>query len=140
MDEQLPPAIRLNTVGVIQEGKYAGWYIVVNPKDSPMGRSYTTYICTDTTFVFDPDVRGCYDDWSQDIASLEHLFDRDYGNVEWREDIAPPQFGPYPESERIAARLRGRMVEKARAAQAAKEAGDEADDGAGEDSGQSSTP
>ena len=129
MDEQLPPTIRLNTVGVIQQGKYAGWYIFVRPVDSPMGRSYWSYICTDTTFAFDPDVRGCYDNWSQNIPSLEGLFE-EYGEVEWREDIEPPRFVPDPHAERLIARFRGRMVERARAAQAAKEAGDEADDGA----------
>lgn len=103
--------IRLDTVGVIGAGEYAGWYVVVIPKQSPeYDVSYTIYVCTDTTFAFNPAERECYDHWMPNMPSVETLFEEDYLDVRWDENIAPPKVGPpSPEFQRLTERLRARM-------------------------------
>lgn len=93
---------------MIGTGKYAGWYVVVIPKH-PAGFdvSYTVYVCTDTTFAFNPAERECYDNWAQNIPSLEVFFEEDYLDIRWDESIAPPKFGPpSPEIEHLRERFR----------------------------------
>ena len=102
--------IKLNMVGVINTGKYAGWYIFVRPHEpTEDDSSYTVYVCTDTTFAFNPAERECYDSWAQNMPSLEGLFER-HPDVRWDENITPPKFGPpSPEMQRLSDRLRERM-------------------------------
>ena len=100
------PPIKLNTVGKIGAGQYAGWYVVVVPKED----SYIVYICTDTTFVFNPAERECYDEWVMNAASLEGVFEEKYPDVVWDEGITPPQFAqPSERASRLTERLRTRM-------------------------------
>jgi len=103
--------IRQNTVGQISAGKYAGYYIVVIPKQSPgFDVSYTIYICTDLTFAFDPAVRECYDSWVQNKLDLESYFEYKSLDVRWDDSITPPQFGPpTPEMKSLMERFQARF-------------------------------
>jgi hypothetical protein len=103
------PEIRLNTVGQIERGDYAGWYVVVVPKSAPgFADSYTVFLCSDSTFAFEPGVRECYDEWVENIPSLEGLFEDKYGQVTWLPDIAPPTMGESPRADSLIERFRAR--------------------------------
>ena len=108
----LLPEIRLNTVGQIENGAYTGWYVLVIPKNTPgFGDSYTVYVCTDATFTFEPQIRECFDEWVQNMPSLEGLFEEKYTDVTWHPEITPPVMGATtPRASSLAERFRERRA------------------------------
>lgn len=103
------PDIQLNTVGQIAGGTYAGWYVWVSVKSAPgFADSYTVYLCSDSTFAFEPGVRECFDEWAQNWPSLEGVFEDRIGAVTWHPEIPPPQIGTDERGTALANRFRTR--------------------------------
>lgn len=105
------PDIQINTVGTIETGQYAGWYVLVIPKQNPgFADSYTVYTCTDTTFAFDPAVRQCYDEWVVNEPSLEGVFEDKYPDVRWDGSLPLPEFAaPSPQTSNLVERFRANL-------------------------------
>ncbi len=121
MSEQTPQTIRLNVVGRVQDGRCHGWYLVILPKsDSESADSYTVYTCTDTTFIFAPEVRECYSTWLPNYDSLEYYIAQHFPVIDWDESIPPPRFTSNPRMMNLATRFRAR-AQASRASRANQE-------------------